>query len=532
MKRRITFFNKTTISGLVLGAILFCSQPTLAQAKQTARFEVEQKGSDTEYIVISLKEAGLLLIRDNEKYNEGKRIWELIRLDTTLQEVWREQLETESRVRLVGYEYRDNLSYILFRLGEHEASELVLYTIQILSKEIKQYSIKQEVSFRITHFNPLMQSITLGGYVRNEPAILIYDLNSEKTKLVPGFFISDTELLDVRVNSNNTFNVVIADRTNKQRMKLILKTFDSQGAQLLEDAMEIDSKKMILSGISSTLINDNLIIAGTWTVGNSKQASGIYATVVDPFSEQPINYYDFGQLDHFFDYQNSKQAAKLKTRSVKANQLNDIPDFKAYVMPLRLEEQPFGFGLLTEAYLPTTSFNSNPNWTNNGTPYSSGYSPYGYNPFMNRYYNSPYQYNNAPQTSESKMLHASLVVFDSQGKLKQDYGLKLDDKKLNGLEQASDFIFTQGVIAVASKKEKELRLMIGNPNGTFVADTLLTQLTNQNEVVRSESDSNSFTRFWYRNVLYVWGYQAIRNTQRKEENTSRDVFYINKIEVR
>jgi hypothetical protein len=186
MKRRITFFTKTAISGLVLGAILFCSQPTLAQAKQTARFEIEQKGSDTEYIVISLKEAGLLLIRDNEKYNEGKRVWELIRLDTTLQEVWREQLETESRVRLVGYEYRDNLSYILFRLGEHEASELVLYTIQILSKEIKQYSIKQEVSFRITHFNPLMQSITLGGYVRNEPAILIYDLNSEKTKLVTG----------------------------------------------------------------------------------------------------------------------------------------------------------------------------------------------------------------------------------------------------------------------------------------------------------------------------------------------------------
>ncbi|MDZ7648997.1 MAG: hypothetical protein U5K54_18530 [Cytophagales bacterium] len=63
MKRRISFFNKTAISGLVLGAILFCSQTTLAQAKQTARFELEQKGSDTEYIVISLKEAGLLLIR-------------------------------------------------------------------------------------------------------------------------------------------------------------------------------------------------------------------------------------------------------------------------------------------------------------------------------------------------------------------------------------------------------------------------------------------------------------------------------------
>jgi hypothetical protein len=82
----------------------------------------------------------------------------------------------------------------------------------------------------------------------------------------------------VRVNSNNTFNVVVADRTNKQKMKLVLKTFDAQGALLLEDAMEVNTKKMILSGISSTLRNDDLLIAGTWTLGNSKQASGVYTT--------------------------------------------------------------------------------------------------------------------------------------------------------------------------------------------------------------------------------------------------------------
>lgn len=531
MNRRITLINKIVILEIMLGAIFCCPQKILAQARQTARIEFEQKGNDAEYIVISLKEEGLLLIKDHEKYSDGNRVWEMMRLDTTLQEIWTEKLETDVKARLVGYEYRDDLSYILFRLGEHEASELILYTIHIRSKEIKQYAIKQEVSFRITHFNALAHSITLGGYIHNEPAILLYDLNSEKTKLVPGFFITDTELLDVRINSNNTFNVVIADRTNKQRMKLILKTFDAQGAQLLEDAMEIDAKKMILSGISSTLINDNLIIAGTWTVGNSKQASGIYTTIVDPFSDQPINYYDFGQLDHFLDYQNSKQLAKIKARSVKANQQNENPDFKAYVMPLRLEEQPLGFGLLTEVYLPTTSLNSYPYWSNNGTPYSSGYSPYGYNPFMSRYYNSPYQYNNAPQTSESKMLHATLILFDTQGKLQQDYGLKLDDKRLNGLEQTSDFVYYKDVIALASKKEKELRLVIGDPTGTIVSDTLHTQLNNPYEVIRNESDSNGFTRFWYKNILYVWGYQAIRNNERKGENATRDVFYINKIEI-
>ncbi|MBK7653201.1 MAG: hypothetical protein IPJ20_24190 [Flammeovirgaceae bacterium] len=531
MNRRILLLKKIVILGLLLGATLCCTQNALAQAKQTARYELEQKGTDSEYIVISMKEEGLFVIRDLEKYKDGKRIWKLLRLDTTLQEVWNEQLETENNAKLVGYEYRNNLSYILFRLGEHEASELVLYTIHIRSKEIKQYSIKQAVSFRITHFNALAHSITLGGYVQNEPAILLYDLDTEKTKLVPGFFISDTELLDVRVNSNNTFNVVVADRTNKQKMKLVLKTFDAQGALLLEDAIEIDAKRMILSGISSTLLNDDLLITGTWTIGNSKQASGVYTTIVDPFSNQPINYYDFGQLNHFFDYQNPKQAAKLKMRSTKAKQLNEVPDFKAYVIPMRLEEQPLGFGLLSEVYLPTTSINSYPYWANYGTPYYSGYSPYGYNPFMNRYYNSPYQYNNNSQTSETKMLHASLILFDLKGKLQQDYGLKLDDKKLNSLEQASDFIYYKNQIALASKKEKDLRLLVGDLDGTLIADTLHTQLSNPEEIVKSESDSNSFARFWYKNIFYVWGYQNIRHISRKAEESSHYVFYINKIEV-
>lgn len=500
-----------------------------AQIFQSARFEKEQKLSDPEFILISMKEEGLILVRDKEKFKEGKQVWELIRLDTTLQEVWSLELDIESRLRLVGYEYKNNLLYLLFRLGEHEASELTLFTIQTNSKDIKRHSINQELSFRVTHFNPLETSIALGGYVSNEPAILLYDLESEKAKLVPGFFISDTELLDLRINSNNTFNTLIADRTSKQRMRLILKTFDASGALLLEDIMEIDPKKTILSGVTTTLLNDDLLIAGTWSEGNSKQASGIYSTLIDPFSEQAINYYDFGQLDHFLDYQSPKRVATYKLRSQQANKAGEIPDFKTYASPMRLEEQPQGFALLTEVYQPSTGLNSSPYWNSTmSMPY--GYSPYGYNPFMNRYYNSPYQYNTS-QTGESKMLHASLVIFDSRGKKIQDYGLKLEDKKLNGLEQTADFIFYKDIVALAYKKEKELRVIMANPDGTSVADTVFTKLSNPEEIVKNNSDVNSFTRFWYKNVFYVWGYQSIKNTGRKMENVTRYVFYVNKVEA-
>jgi len=507
----------------------FLSLLTTAQSIQTNRYELEQKNSDQEFILVSMQAEGIALIRDMEKYKDGKQLWQLIRVDTTLQEVWSMELDIENRLRLVGYEYKDNHIYLLFRSGEHEASDLTLFTIHIGSQEIRRYTIKQELSFKVTHFSALASSVALGGYVSNEPAILLYNLENEKAKIVPGFFISDTELLDLRVNTNNTFNTVITDRNNKQTQKLILKTFDASGAMLIEDIIEVDEKRTILSGMTSTLINDELLLVGTWTVGNSKLASGIYTTLIDPFSEQPINYYDFGQLQHFLDYQKDKRILTLKERSLIANKAGEIPDFKTYAIPMRLEEQPTGFALLTEVYQPSSSINTNPYWNNNyGLPYA-GYSPYGYNPFMNRYYNTPYQFNN-PQTSETKMLHASLSLFDLKGKLLNDYGLKLEDKKAAGLEQTSDFIFYGDHIALAYKKEKELIINTAKPDGVVTPETLVTQLE-ETAIIRHDSNNNSLIRSWYKNIFFVSGYQNIKDKSGKTEDHTRFVFYINKIEV-
>jgi hypothetical protein len=512
--------------------IVSISFTTSAQIKQTARFEREQKNSDQEFILMSLKESGLVLVRDKEKYKEGKQLWEVIRLDTDLKEVWSFELYAENRLRIVGYEYKDNLVYLLYREGEHNASDLTLYTLDIDSRELRKHVIKQELNFKVTHFSALSNTIALGGYVSDEPAILLYHLENEITKLVPGFFVSDTELLDLRVNTNNTFNTLIAMRNTKLKKKLILKTFDAQGALLLEDEMEIDSKKEILSGISSTLINDELFIAGTWSEGNSKQASGIYTSLIDPFTEQVINFYDFGQFDHFLDYQNPKKVVKLKQRSLQALKVGEVPEFKTYAIPMRLEEQPEGFALLTEVYIPSTGLNSYPNWNNSfPSPYYGGYSPYGYNPFMNRYYTSPYQYNNRQQTGETKMIYSSLIVFDLQGKKNYDYGLKLEDKKVGGLEQTADFMYYKDNFALAFKKEKEVKFISGHLEGVEM-DTITSELSYPDERIRNDYGDNSSIRLWYQNAFYTWGYQSIRDRSPNAESPTRNVFYINKIEVR
>ncbi|MCW5909959.1 MAG: hypothetical protein KIT62_02735 [Cyclobacteriaceae bacterium] len=499
-----------------------------AQATQTARYEREQKNSDNDYILISLQKEGLALVRDKDKYKEGKKQWEIIRVDTTLQEVWLLEMEIENRLRLVGYDYRDNQIYLLYREGDHEASSLVLFTIHTQSQAIGRYSIKQEMSFKVTHFSALANVVTLGGYVSSEPAILLYDLQTEKAKLVPGFFVTNSELLDLRVNTNNTFNVLLIDRSNKQSKKLLLKTFDATGASLLEDEIEIESERTILSGITSTLINDELLVAGTWTEGNSKQASGIFTTLINPFANQPVNYYDFGRFNHFLDYLSDKRAGKIKSKSADAARTGVIPDFKTYAVPMRLDEQPEGFGLLVEVYQPANNFSPYPYYGNFGPPMYA-YSPYGYNPFMNRYYNAPYQYNQ-PVSGYSKMIYSALTVLDLNGKPVRDFGLKLGDLKTNSLEQTSDFTFYKGEIAMAFKKEKEVRIL-RSLTDEIEMDTLTSQLKNPNESVRNESEA-SYIRNWYNNVFYVWGYHTLRDSRKGALESGRQIFYINKIEVK
>ena len=507
----------------------FIPTTAVAQVEQTARYEREHKSNDPEFILISMHEKGIALVRDKEDYKEGKKIWELNILNSDLTELWSLDIGIESRLRLVGYDYKDDLVYMLFRTNDHEGSDLNLFVIHTKTQEVKKFTIKQELSFKVTHLGILSHAIVLGGYVNNDPAVLIYDLETENLKILPGFFVSETELLDLRINANNTFNTLITDRTTKEKKSLILKTFDATGALLLDDIIEIDGKKSILSGITSTLKNDELLIAGTWTIGNSKQASGIYAVVADPFSDQTIKYYDFGGLEHFLEYQGPKRAAKLKEKSSQAKISGSMPEFKSYTSIIRMEENPKGFALLAEVYQPSANFNSTPYYSGFSNPYG-GYNPYGYTPFMRPYYSPPYQYNSGTsQVGETKILYSSVLIFDMKGNLDVDYGFILEEIKSNSLEQTADFIVKNDNVAIAYKKEKELRIKYHTPDGSKL-DTLATTLQKPGQIIRSDSEIG-YIRSWYQNYMYSWGYQRIKDQEKQSEDPNRYVFYINKIRI-
>lgn len=511
--------------------LVFLSGHVHAQVLQTQRYEKEFKYADGVFSIMPLDAEGLLLVRDKEKYESGKKIWEMVYLDEDLQEKKTVNLPMEPRNRLIGYEKSPGQVLLLFRQGETEKNDIELVEINLHGDDHPRHVIKPELAMNFTHFTRVGNSAVLGGYVNREPSVLLYDLDSKNIKIIPGFFQKDTELVDLRVNVNETFNVVLIERSQRDERNVVFQTYDKNGNRLLEDNVAIMNKITLQTGITSSLVREDLILVGTWGEGNSKQSNGFYAVPVDPFGNQKIQFTALGELDHFLDFQKENRASRIKQNTQEVIRNGGIPNYINYVMPYRLMEYEEGFLLFAEVYSPSSSFADysrpyNPYYYN---PY---YSPYGwYYPSFGRMYARPYSYSSRTRSEEIKTFESVVISFNHEGKVQWDRSLQLDDIRRRSMDQVAEFYYANGQLVFIHIEDSELKAKwISLEEGE--EDEHITQklrLPNPDDEIRSEKEQEGGIQYWYGNSYFVWGYHTVRNTTL--EKRSRDVFYINKVEI-
>ncbi|MGC1240110.1 MAG: hypothetical protein WA874_00915 [Chryseosolibacter sp.] len=527
--------SKVILSGWLFVSVLLIT-PLQAQVQQTERYEMVQKNADEYFTVVSLEEEGLALIREKDKYKGNKQLWEIIILDTNLSEKSKFDIEINQRHMLLGYEIDKNQLYLLFRTGETTRNSLELVEVNTLQgSETSRYEISTELDFKVTHFNKVGSNIILGGYVTNEPAILLYETAGRSIKVLPGFFQKDNELVELRVNQNATFNAVLMDRSLRSERKLVYKTFDASGNLLLEDIVPIDDDKSLQNSISSTLEREELVLLGTWGEKQGKQSLGFFSLAVDPFSQQKINYFHFGMMENFLSYLSPKRAEKIKESTSDAIAAGRKPSFTTYVMPFRIAETPVGFLMLAEVYNPSSNMSPYYNYPYGHPYYGNPY--YYYNPFSPGYFPGmrmyrPYAYGDPMRNPDNIKLHSTVIAaFDASGQLLWDQSIVLDEMKRPALEQVSDFYADGENLHFIYKKESELKVKtISLEEGTASEATEKIRLKAPIEEVRNEKELEDGVRHWVGNTFYVWGYHTVRNPENKEDRV-RDVFYINKIVV-
>jgi hypothetical protein len=532
VKTQTTIVLQSVCRALAIGVLLALTiSPATSQISQPHRYEKLQKNADEAFNIIPLQQNGLALFRDMNKYRNSNKLWQLIFLDTALVEKKDLEIEINDRNKFIGYEIASDRIFLLFRTGETTKNDFELVEITFAGNEAGRYQFKPDLDFKLTHFTKAGPNFIFGGYVNNEPAVVLFELSTNHIRVLPGFFQKDTELVDLRTNENQTFNTVLIDRGSKENRKVTFRTFDESGKQLMDDLVPIESEIFLQTGIASTLQREDLAVMGTWGERNSKQSIGFYFMNVDPFSEQQLKYVDFGQLEHFVDYLNPKRAERVKESSESDRKAKRIPNFTSYVTPHRLKEYKDGYLLLAEVYTPistTSPYYSSPYYYN---PYYGGsmFSPFYY-PGSSRMYR-PYSYNSTNRTvNEIKTAQASVLAFDPQGKVRWDQSIKIEDVRMSGIDQVSDFYLNNNRLIFLYKKESELKMKaitLGIDKPEEATSKIMTGSPDDN--IRTEREYEGGVRHWVDNTFYVWGYHTVRNAN--SDDRVRDVFYINKVVV-
>jgi len=512
--------------------LIFLAANAQAQWAQPHRFEIEQKPEKPTFAMVPLGAQGLALVRDKDDYRAGKKTVELIALDTALQKKWETELEVASAMNLVGYDFVDRHFYLLFRKGETPQGNLHLVRLRLADAATERFDIKQDFDFKLTHFSATPHNVILGGHLSNEPSVLIYRLADRQMKVVPGFFLNGMELLDVRVNENFTFNVLISSRVGNNDRKLLLRTFDEDGVLLLEDEIIFPPGVFPLSGITSSLVRTDLAIMGTYARGNNRLSSGIYFTAPSPDWPQPVQFIEFDRFPHFLDYLPPRKANTIRQKALRARLKGRHSSFRANVIPFRLSENATGFALLIEIYNASSAINNNPHGSPFGLHNPGGWGP-GWTPFASRFYSMPNSfYNPMPQSIDYRMLAAHVLVLDENGSICHDVQLPLKNRSVPVLEQTSDFIFTDTQTGILYKHESSLHsLMYAHHTGVARVDTTTVELNKETETIRNESDNGGGVRWWFGNSFYTWGLQRVDNRDKQTDYRSRYLFYVNRVDA-
>jgi len=521
---------------IVLFMLLLEGKEVIAQVNQVSRFEKEQKSSENYYFIFPMGSDGVVLLRDKSKFIPGgKKVWELLWLDEELNEKWYTEMELGSRLEVAGFDAYDGDLYFLLRDGSNNRSGMELIKIRS-DFETERFQIENELRYDLTHFIVIKNSVILGGYVTQQPAIVIYKLNSAKPSpaVLPGYFVKNSEIVDLKMNTNGTFNVMLFEQTTIDTKKLKLKTYDEKGNLLIEDEFFVDSQLKLHTGTSSALVRDDMLLFGTFGNRTSSQSYGMFTAVVDPFADHDINYLHYAQLGSFFDYMGEKKARKYKRRAEKLRSRGKEMEFGTNLLPISMFEDERGFVLYAEAFQQSTVPSPQPNF------YGSDY----YNPFYNynygynrrfyapHYYGYPYGPGMQTVSNERKFTQSMLIAFDEKGKLMWEVCFPFKNQRKSQAEQVSDVYLDGENAYVFYKHEKEILLNKYNFNLQELSEeSIPIMLNHPEEVLRIENKEEGAIKYWYHNHLLIWGYQSIKGAGKDLESENRNVFYINKITI-
>ena len=487
-------------------ALLVCSLNGNCQISQTGRFEINlTKEEPDDYTTAGLEQNGLMLYRRHPGKKQDQI--ELIKIDTALRETWRGFIVVEKRMTIMQVQFHADLFFMLLKDREYLGNDFQIIAVKLATGDFGSYTVKNIIPFFPTEFMITGKAALVGGYFNNRPLVLYYNFTLQQSRILPGFFNSPGELNQIKVYEDGSLDVIVSAKNFEKKRALWIRNYDPQGELAKTTVIQPEQEKNLIFGRSLKLENGEQVVAGVY--GRFTEYSrGIFLANVNAMGEYTIQYYNFSQLEHFFNYMKAKQQKRVRERIERKKIKGKKTKFNYRLLVHDLIFYNNQLLLVGEAFYPHYIY---PRHQDMQVSY--------YDPQVrsNMIFDG-YQYT-----------HAVAVGFNKSGQLIWDNSFEINDLRTFQLRQFVKIKTEKDRILLMYLFHNVIRTKIIHDNEVLegkTSDQMKSKF--EDEVLDKESTNTDQMDYWYGNYLYAFGTQTLKNKQ----GSSRKVFFVNKITYR
>lgn len=484
------------------------------QIAQPARFEVEiPDGHDFE--VVSAGEGGLLLFRETQNtHKTADQLWEIVKLDTALNVFWRKEYFMPADLTLLGQYFENGQLYLLFRSQNPNKRNLELFTVDASGGAASRTTIRNFIPFALQSFKVLSRSsVLVGGYYNYRPLVILYDLETNVPRVLPGVFNERSELIEIKINSDSTFDIILKGRTLEKEITLFISTFDNNGNLIKKIVLDTERSKGLLFGRAQSLGGQAQLIAGVYGKRYSEYSRGVFVANINEYGEQQIKFYNYGELKNFFRYMKAKRERRVLNRIERKKIKNKKLRFNYRLLVHELIKSGDQYILLGEAFYPkyrTVNSNSglfNSVWTVNRGIYHTNLMFDGY-----------------------RYTHAVILGFDKKGNLLWDNSFEINDILTFELEQFVQVSIEEDKIVLLYVFDDAIRSKIirGEEVLEGKEESKIRLADKADDAPETKTEIGGLVK-WYGNVFFTYGVQDIKNTGIGNIVSQKKVFFVNKV---
>lgn len=496
--------TRSWLSSIVRYAILIGMlpiPPLTAQVLQTARYELPLIQQERHIETIPAGKGGLFLYR---VYLGAKDdILQLIKVDTAFAEEWSGYIHIDKDYLIMGRKSFQDKLYLLLRYHDYSKNDFVIFAIDEHTGHYIRYVVRGIIPMAPTEFHVTAEGALIGGYYNRVPVVIFYSFAKMTSRILPGLFNEVGELTQLKTYEDGTFDVLISARNFRKQRTIWIKNYDTSGHLISNTPLAPNHHQHLIFGRAIKTPNHQRLVAGVYGTADAEYSRGLFIALLDRRGNEHVRYYNFADLENFFNYMKAKRQQRIRSRIERRKVRGKTTRFNYRFLVHELIPYQGNYILLGEAFYPKYRYPSN------------AYGAYGQG--FARVFDG-YVYT-----------HAVILCFDANGNLLWDNSFEINDVKTFSLEQFVKIEAHDDKIVLFYVFDHAIRTKVIDGSEVLEGKSIdPISIFSDQEVVAKELSDHGRLEYWYDNNLYAYGVQEIVGKNGRQ-TPKRRVFYVNKV---